>query len=80
MLVLEAEPAVDPGAGSEREFQRPFIATPLAERAVAVGMGVHQPRHDQAVCRIDGLGIGGRRHAGLADFDNRIAGDEDVGG
>ena len=80
MLVLEAEPAVDPGAGIEHQFQRPFIATPFAQRAVAVGMGVHQPRHDQTVGRVDVLGIGRRRHTGLADFHNRIAGDEDVRG
>ncbi len=79
MLVLDSPAAADARAGVERQLQRPFVAAPLAESAVAVGVGVDQAGHDQTVGCIDFARIGGRRHTGRADFGDGIAGDEDVG-
>ena len=45
---------------------------------MAVGVGVHQPRNQQTLRRIEGAGVLGRGHARRPELADRIALDEDV--
>ena len=70
----------EPGPGIEQELQRPPVAQPLAERAVAVGMRIDETRHDQPARGIDDRSVFRRRQSGRSDCIDRAVANEDVRG
>ena len=79
-LVLEGEPGGHPGTRVEQKLQRPLVAQPFTEAAMAVRMGVDQSRDQQLVRRVHCDGAIRRRQSGRPHFAYCIVLDEYVGG
>src|SRR6202035_2200172 len=72
LLVLERSAAGDPGAGCQKQLQRPLVALPAGKPAVAMGVGVDEARMNQQPGRIDDVRAFWNRK-GCADlFDNPV--------
>ena len=78
VLVLMGAAAANPRRGIEKEIELPEIADALGQAAMAVGMGVDQPRNDQAAAGVDDLGIGVPHCPGGDNVGDDIAFDDDV--
>ena len=78
--VLAGAAADDPGPGVEHHLQGPVAGDALGQGIVAVGMGVDEPGHQQAIVRRYLLRLLRGVQAGRADLSDHAAGDQEVGG
>ena len=70
--------AAHPGARVEQQLKGPFVAGPLAEAAMAVGMGVDKAGHEQPIGGVDDPCVVGGLHSRWPYFDDAVARDQEV--
>ncbi len=80
ILVFGGAVSGDPRRRAQQQFEGPAVAHSLGEIAVAVRVGVDETGMQQPARRRDFDRIGRGRAAGRADFADRVALDEDIGG
>ena len=80
ILVLGGAVAGDPRRRAQQQFERPAVAHPFGEVAVAVRMGVDETGMQQPARRRDLDRIGRGRAAGRTDLADRVVLDQDIGG
>ena len=68
-----------PRIGVEQKFQRPAVSHRLAERDRGVGVGIDQPRDQQAIGCVDPFGIAADTLAGRQHGRDRVAIDQQIG-